>query len=253
MSVQILVNNKPIVVYNHESKMYVEGRKGSEFSIKITNPYGVRVSAVLSVDGISVIDGTPASDKSNGYLLQPYGSITVPGWTLDNTEVAKFIFNTKEKSYAALSDDNYEDNVGVIGCLFFKEKIDISNDINDLIRGIKTTPIANDFRYYYGYNNTTDVYLKSAVSSVQSAAPLSNISAQNHVSQEIGTGFGKPEEFKTKTVEFERGPITSTIVVYYDSKKNLIEKGVIKKVVEARKEPNPFPGIGCKPPTGWQR
>lgn len=252
MSVQVIVNNKPIAVYNHESKNYVEGRKGSEFSIKITNPFNYRVSAVLSVDGISVIDGKPASDKSQGYLLQAYGSITIPGWTLDNTEVAKFIFNSKEKSYAALSDDNSVSNVGVIGCLFFKEKAPVIS--NDILRGITTIPFAKDYTYFNGFTQDDTIKLASASNSLSNSVASANYmqAVSNKVEQEIGTGFGDASEFKTKTVEFERGDIVSTIVVYYDSKKNLIDKGVIKLKKES-KEPNPFPGMGCKPPTGWSR
>lgn len=69
----------------------------------------------------------------------------------------------------------------------------------------------------------------------------------------LGTEFGESVGFKSNTVSFERDSIVATLVVYYDSRKNLEKRGIIVVPVkeEVIKTPNPFPKLGCKPPAGW--
>lgn len=234
MSVEILVNNKPITVYTSNGKNYVEGRNNSEFEIKITNPFPYKVLAVPSVDGISIIDGKPASAESSGYILHSRETITIPGWKVDNNTSAKFTFTLKEKSYAAVGEVKDTSNTGVIGVMFFNEK---KNEVynNSILRGISTLPLNG--------NPFDDIANK----------PFT-LCASSYVEpeQELGTAFGKATDFKVKEVEFKRGDLLSTTVIFYDSKSNLVKRGIIKQTV-IRQEPNPFPGVGCKIPKGWSK
>ena len=234
MSVEILVNNKPITVYTSNGKNYVEGRNNSEFEIKITNPFSYKVLAVPSVDGISIIDGKPASAESGGYILHARETITIPGWKVDNSTSAKFTFTVKEKSYAAVGEVKDTSNTGVIGVMFFEEK---KSDvyINSILRGFDSTPFSG---------NQFDIpknlpYTLCASSYVEPE-------------QELGTAFGKATDFKVREVEFKRGELLSTTVIFYDSKTNLVKRGIIKQTV-SRQEPNPFPGTGCTIPEGWSK
>lgn len=247
MSVEIIINNKPIRVYTHENKNYVEGRKGSEFSIRIKNPYGKKILAIPSVDGLSTLSGEPASSDSSGYVIQPYGEITIPGWKLDNSEVAKFEFSDSSKSYAATSDNADTSNVGVIGVMFVEEKYkpvlttgvwynSISDKFTKGIRGVGPSFGSTEINYL-----SASPFQLCASGSVATPEP----------EEKLGTGFGKASEFRTREVDFERGDILSTISIFYDSKQNLIKKGVIP--LKEEKEPNPFPGTGCKPPKSWSR
>lgn len=230
--VEIIVNDKPIRIYRHNFKNYVEGRKGSEFSIKISNTSGNKILAIPSVDGISVLDGKEASSNSIGFVIRPYSNIVIPGWKLNSNEVAKFIFESKENSYAELNDDVESSNTGVIGVLFYEEKYDTRTRV---------------------INRVSDSYIKSLPSTSMYSFSLCAASFQPEVKEEdeqMGTGFGDSTEFKTRTVDFERGNEIGRTVIYYDSKKNLIKKGIIN---EDSNEPNPFPGddTGCKPPKNW--
>lgn len=230
MSVEILVNKKPIRVYCSNGKNYVEGRNNSEFEIQITNPLPYKVLAVPSVDGISIIDGKPASAESSGYILHSGETITIPGWKVDNNTSAKFTFALREKSYAAVGEVNDTSNTGVIGVMFFNEKKSDVYD-NSIFRGVTTIPFNGNYFDYMQINH------------------LLCASSYSEPEQELGTSFGKATDFKVKEVEFKRGDLLSTTVIFYDSKSNLVKRGIIKQTV-MRQEPNPFPGVGCKIPKG---
>lgn len=79
---------------------------------------------------------------------------------------------------------------------------------------------------------------------------IADVTEQNFA---LGTEFGQSTGFKTNTVSFERDQIVATLVVYYDSRKNLEKRGIIVVPVkeEVIKTPNPFPKLGCKPPVDW--
>jgi hypothetical protein len=120
LDLQVRVHGKAVREFQHDGKIYIEGRKGSEFTLRFRNKTGKRLLAVPSVDGLSVMDGENASFNSGGYILDPYEFMDVPGWRLDDESVAKFIFHKKGKSYAAKKGKPR--NVGVIGVAAFLEK-----------------------------------------------------------------------------------------------------------------------------------
>ena len=48
----VYVNQKPVTIYQHEGKMFIEGRPGSEFSLRIQNQNDYDCEYILSIDGI---------------------------------------------------------------------------------------------------------------------------------------------------------------------------------------------------------
>jgi hypothetical protein len=119
--VRVLVKGRPINEYPHNGQTFVEGRDGSNFEIEFKNLSPQRIEVVLSVDGLSVIDGKEAGPQSSGYVVDPYGSIRIPGWKLTEEQVAAFQFAGKKQSYAAQSTGSAR-NTGVLGALVFAEK-----------------------------------------------------------------------------------------------------------------------------------
>ena len=115
----VLVHQRSVKEYLHEGEIWIEGKKDSEYVIKVHNNSPDRVLAVLGVDGVSVMDGKPASFTGPGYIISPWGQLDVPGWRLDNSSVAKFKFGSPQESYA--TSKGQENSVGVIGCAIFKE------------------------------------------------------------------------------------------------------------------------------------
>jgi hypothetical protein len=121
VELQVLVRGKPVTEFRHQGKAFIEGREGSEFELRVKNNLGQRVLIVPSVDGLSVMDGQEASSQSQGYVLGAYQEMLIPGWRLDNDEVARFIFEDMKASYAEQVGKGT--NRGVIGLKAFAEKV----------------------------------------------------------------------------------------------------------------------------------
>ncbi len=100
---------------------FVVGKKGREYQLKVKNLSQVRLEVVLSVDGLDVIDGKPASVKKRGYVINPGKTLVVKGFRTSHEEVAAFRFSSVPGSYANLRHGNVR-NVGVVGLAVFTEK-----------------------------------------------------------------------------------------------------------------------------------
>ncbi|MBN8458393.1 MAG: hypothetical protein J0M04_11215 [Verrucomicrobia bacterium] len=104
---------------NH--RRYVEGRNGSTYSIVLKNRCKTRVLVVLSVDGLDVMDGKPASVSRPGYVIPAGETLEVKGFRTSYDAVAAFKFSTVSGSYANTRHGDTR-NVGVIGLAAFLEK-----------------------------------------------------------------------------------------------------------------------------------
>ena len=231
---QICVHGKPCQEYYQHNKVYIEGRKGSDFTLRLRNRERRRVLAVVSIDGKDITTGKLASINGDGYVLNPYETYNIPGWLLDNHSVAKFFFSKDSQSYAAKTGDTY--NIGLIGCAVFLEKI-------------KTI--------------RRDVTLRSAGSrgmnlgEVDRGSSMKGTVCSTAMPSEIGTGFGKKQDFNTTEVNFVKASNTpyEVLEIIYDTRAGLKKRGV--DLSESRvvvKEPSAFPADNnyCTPPEGWE-
>ena len=69
-----------------------------------------------------------------------------------------------------------------------------------------------------------------------------------------GTGFGESVNVNTKTLDFNRGDVVGTHVIYYDTLKGLKRRGVPIEGFNTVHMPSAFPADDnnyCKPPRGW--
>ena len=122
--INVLVNGSRCKQYSHNNgKLFIEAKKGSEYSIEIKNDTWQRILAVCSVDGLDILNGKTAEENGNGYVINGYGSLKADGFRVSNEKVAKFLFDFKGGSYAASKEDGSERNVGVIGVRIFTEKV----------------------------------------------------------------------------------------------------------------------------------
>jgi hypothetical protein len=125
----VKIKEKRVDEHFFNGEYFIEGRKGSEYELYFQNKTNKRVVVVMSVDGLSVMDGKTASDKSDGYVVEAYREITVPGWKINSNKAAKFQFRPQnDKSNTTyvelLQEEGFEVDVanqGVIGCLVFEE------------------------------------------------------------------------------------------------------------------------------------
>jgi len=116
---EVLVDGRPVPTIYHQGKTYLPVKVGAEYEIRVSNRGPRRIEAIVSVDGLSVISGRPASEASPGYLVEPGGSILIDGWRRDRATVAAFRFVDREASYAKLM--GHSENVGVIGLIAHEE------------------------------------------------------------------------------------------------------------------------------------
>jgi hypothetical protein len=286
----VLVKNKPIHEYQYNDQFFIEGRSNSNYEIELRNHTNGRVQTVLSVDGLSVIDGQEAGPQSRSYVIDAHGTLRVPGWLLDGSNAAKFAFASRPDSYASQISDGKTRNVGVIGVLVYTEKVaPITYPSYPVTypfttwNGISVAP--NPFYQNTSINNMWDSFIipRGIACSANSAtaAPLIGASFSNNavpksrgssageqktsggiigdaappVQQSLGTAFGDQTQFATRSVAFDRGAQLTVMSLYYDSLKGLRAKGVpIERRGKSQRPPEAFPGMsGCRPPVGWNR
>lgn len=257
---EIVVGNKKIPEYKLNDSTYIEGRAGSEFTIKLFNLSNKRSLFVVSVDGLSVTDGKPAGPDSIGFVVEPHSSYLVPGWVVSNSESARFKFDSIDKAYAGSESRN----IGVIGAMVFEELVKEEKvKYVDRYIYINTPTIPDPAPWKRTYPEqpwsspiwystcNSDILVGNASASVSSNTDTSYNTHPN----DIGVTWGESvqSDFVTKT--FDKGDKKDTLVLFYDTRKNLEKLGIVfdKKPTIARNLPNPFPLTGCTPPPNWKK
>lgn len=258
ITANILIKNRSIDQYQHNGKTYIEGRKGSEYVIQIKNTSSIRKKVVVSVDGLNVISGD--TNWTQGYIINGYETLEIPGWLKNDKQAAKFVFSNISKSYNQHNDEGDKNNVGVIGIIVYNEKQVYHYNINKkkIIFSRPSPTIKPHYEPYWtnvSYNNVTSSPLRS--SGISSALTLNSFNensfndADRSLStsknqQEVGTGWGNNQEFKTIQENFSaENNISQLLELYYDSRKNLEDLGInFKKKVKT--VPNAFPGLNNK-------
>ena len=194
-------------VHWHEGRAYIAGKPGNEYRIALRNRLGEDLLAVVSVDGVNVLSGQTADPSQGGYVLGPRASLDIQGWRKSLSETAAFYFTTLPDSYAART--GRPDEVGAIGVALFRRKT-----------AERPAPIA------------------------QSAGPAADRSRAEEAAK-IGTGHGRREESYVRWTAFERASAlpAETLVLYYDSRRNLAARGILRERVPLARLPRPFPGF----------
>lgn len=102
-------------------RWFVIGKEGRRYSIVVRNHSDLRLEIVLSVDGLDVLDGRPASVRKRGYVIDRHRTLVVEGFRQSREAVAAFRFSPVRESYAQEKYRNSR-NVGVIGAAIFNER-----------------------------------------------------------------------------------------------------------------------------------
>lgn len=217
-------------IYWHDGRRYVIGKPGNEYAIRVRNPGGGRVLAVMSVDGVNVITGATASPQQSGYVLAAYESTDISGWRKSMSRAAAFYFTALPDSYAART--GRPDNVGVIGVAVYRERV---------------VPIAHEeMRPQNAARGVSAAAAEPAPASRASAA-ADAVAQAPAPAERLGTGHGRDESSYASYTRFERASNmpSETIAIYYDSYENLLAQGVpVASPPLARARPEPFPDAG---------
>lgn len=233
--------------YSHGDRRYVLGTRGSRYTIRLRNPTPSRVEAVVSVDGLDVIDGQRGDLSKRGYILAPYSTMTVEGFRTSTSDVAAFRFSSVRDSYAARTGSAR--NVGVIGVAFFPERpapppppmwTPRGDEPRDFDGSLSRAPArampksapsvsseATDDRFEPGIKGS------SRGASPSAAAPSKDSSAEEKAGGRnrpgLGTEFGERRESAVSYTSFERAnPRTPsrTMSLYYNDRDGLIALGI---------------------------
>lgn len=113
-------NGSPLPTFNTSKGALVQGDVGDRYMIELVNETSSRFEAVVTVDGLDVMDGRPGSFAKRGYLLQPFATLDIDGFRQSMDEVAAFRFGSVRGSYAAQKGNDR--NVGVVGVALFSER-----------------------------------------------------------------------------------------------------------------------------------
>lgn len=249
VGLEVQVDNKSVTEYSHEGSYFIEGREGKDFTLRITNNRNNRVLAIPSVDGLSVLDGKPASHDSMGYIIKAHSTITIPGWTLDQKTAAKFFFTQKEDSFVTRTSAGTQ--TGVIGAIFYDEKGSEPLDpfvVSQYYGGLMRNGISGSMGASIDSFSTSNVSMNADYT-----ASINQMQVKSPEPFGLGTGFGKKTGFSTNQSTFDRGSFVTGLTLYYDNKRNLEKRGIKFPVTSTRYTslPQAFPGIGCTPPPGW--
>jgi hypothetical protein len=168
--------------------------------------------AIVSVDGLSVISGQPASEHAPGYIVSPYSHVVIKGWRRNLEHVAAFRFVERDTSYASLIGK--PDNIGVIGLIAIEEKV-----IHPMPQMEKRAAdsAAKGFRTEVG---------------------------------SVGTEYGREIDSRAYHVPFLRSSNRQTVPLYYDTVTALREAGV--PVGRPLPDPFPGDFKFAPPPPGYR-
>jgi hypothetical protein len=290
IQLNVLVKGRPVEEFQSpmDFQTYIEGRDGSDFEVQIVNPHPYDIEAIISIDGLSITDGKAAGSASQGYLIRARETMTIPGWKVDGTTAAKFVFGgSTGGSYVEQSGGDAA-NKGVIGLKAFAPKYKprpapvYRGGYGEHTKGVlggAAVLRSRGSRESFGSGpsgmspsasfSTSDASFSSATTTSYNAAvggaasfstdslPLGNSisgsSADNAVTQTLGTEFGAATEFKTTQVDFERGDLQGMLELFYDDRQGLKRRGI--DVSRTTPRPSAFPADekGCTPPPGWNK
>ncbi len=126
------------------NRWFVVGETGRRYSLVVRNRTDLRIEVVLSVDGLDVMDGRPASFHKRGYVLPPNGRIKVDGFRQSYEAVEAFRFGSVRDSYA---NKKYGEtrNVGIIGVALFNERGTDPWQTNEMLRRLRANPFPGQF------------------------------------------------------------------------------------------------------------
>jgi hypothetical protein len=113
-------DGEALETYAKGGRYYVLGDDGDRYLIRVSNPTANRVEAVVTVDGLDVIDGENGDVRKRGYVVPAYGELRIEGFRTSTEDVATFRFSSVDDSYAGRKGKAR--NVGVIAVAIFEEE-----------------------------------------------------------------------------------------------------------------------------------
>lgn len=196
VDMDVLVDGKPLRRVSHNGRVYVPAPgHGVEYAIRVHNRGSKRIVAIVSVDGLSVMNGRPASSNGSGYIVRPRSSYTITGWRRGSQKVAAFSFQPRVESYAARTGQ--PSGIGQIRLIAIEE----------LVPQPPRPPVN-----HYGFSPPTGGRGFGGMgSSIRAPSTRSARSAGT------GTGYGRELDSRVTSVSFRRSNNRRTVTLFYDT------------------------------------
>jgi len=219
----IIVSGKALEEHPFGGSTYIEAAPGQEFAVHVEGPPRSKFLAVISIDGLNILDGNSATVTGPGYVV--WVSQNIRAWKLPgNRDGAQFVFTPQHHSYAA--ESGRPENTGVISIVLFAPKLR-----------------AHDFQHF---------------DFDERRAPLKFGAESFLKGGGMGTEFGRRVNFQTTQVKFERGEEVARFTFRYDHPDALQIAGIIQAKNPLGYEVDAWPedtkaaaAAGCVAPAGW--
>jgi len=270
MQIEIIQNGQILRTIHHEGQTYVEAPTSGKYSLRVRNESHGRKLAVISVDGINVINGEDAGVDGGGYVLSSYQTVDVLGFRRDDGTVAAFEFSEQGGSYAAKTGRGTS-NVGVIGLAVFDEKVPVHvpqprchifsgggmEGGGGMLRSCSFGGSTNDSGFVQdslcsaiSSSGTAESYSSTTI-----GATRSRVSKSASV-KDVGTAYGEEVSFHTTETSFARASTKPSVVLAlrYATLARLKSWGVPVELANTGPQAaNPFPAsqADCPAPPGW--
>ena len=226
--------------WRHHGKLYVAGTPGNRYAVRVINKSGGRLLSVISVDGVNAVTGENASLSQSGYVLSAGQQAEIAGWRKSMDEVAAFYFTSVADSYAGRTDRPR--NVGAIGVAVFRE--------------FEPPRLAQRMMEHEAKAEAASAADAAAPAAPQAAESVASgraeMARRPSPAAKLGTGHGERVHARTEYTDFRRASEQpgEIIHIYYDSRANLMARGIIPSPVYGSPTPNPFPGSFVPDPKG---
>lgn len=195
-----------------DGQLFVAGRHGQEFTIKVTNTSQWRYLIVPAIDHRAVLEDKPADVNGKGMIIPAHCDYTFSGWRQDNDTTRPFIFTFPERSVATQAAGPAA-VTGVIGLAAYSEEVYVATS--------RARGYGYDERMTKGWSG------QSYGAAVASAGP---------VERDLGTGIGAREDYSpVREGSFERAGM-SLVKLLYASEDSLRAAGLMGPA-----EPPAFP------------
>jgi hypothetical protein len=211
-SMEILVDGRPLPELPYGRATYVEALAGREYAVRLTNHTGRRVAVALAVDGLNSIDAKHTSaSEAQKWILDPWQTVTLPGWQTGSGTARRFVFTTERRSYGAWLGKTSD--LGIVTAAFFRERMP---QPEPMIEGGRERDFRND-----GANERPS-------KSEAGAAPQ----APEAKDKLAATGIGRQVDHRVQRVAFDEEDAPAAVVTLrYEYRDALVRLGVLSNDV----------------------
>jgi len=210
-AVDVLVGETPRAEYNHRGAVYVEAVRGASYSLRLTNPTPYRVAVALSVDGLNTIDAKHTDARSaSKWVLEPYESVVISGWQVNDRTARNFFFTGERHSYGASLGQT--ENLGVIEAVYFRERRHEA------------------WRYQPSFEEERGSANGGVGSSPAPAPPPPSAKAQRHDAADdyAATGMGQRARHEVEMVDIDLEPQpVASVRIRYEFHPQLVRLGIL--------------------------